>query len=221
MTDEIANLESALDFEPVSGGGPDVTEFIGTVMSVTPRADEKYGGVRLHIVYEDLDIKAAPSPYDLPIYEVTVRKPTPNQWGRINSTNAYAILRASAAKVVTNLGDWRGLVGHRLHMSYTPEHTLYNKERGEHKGKAWEVLAVVANGAAPATAVRAQSTDDVAMGMLIGKTRMQFMTAAVRDAAVRSDGAFLQGITSGTWLAELEVSGKVVAGADGVYQKAG
>lgn len=219
----MSELDSALDFIPIDDGqrGPQITAFTGSVLSVAAEMDEKIPGrAIIRIVFENLSDITAVSPYEFPIFDITVGVPKANKSGKANRASVYAVLLTSVQKVLPDAKSFRELEGKKLKMEWTPGHGLLKPVKDtegnitfeEKEGNAWEVLAVVGGGNG---AVAVRDVEAIALALLHGKTRQKFSVDALRNEEIRKTMA--TAIASGKWFKEMEDAGKAIKGEDGVY----
>lgn len=221
MTNE---LDAVLDIIPIDDGsrGPMVVEFVGDVLDTIADRDEKYDRAIIRIVFENLDkVIAAPGQiFEFPVFDITIGVPRINQYGSASRSTAYAILVLSAQKVIEGFKSFRELKGKRVKMGYTDGHKLYNKEKGEYLGKAWEVLEVFGgrNGATQATGVRGEvELKEAALQLLNGKTRQKWQIEVFKNNDIKT--VLMTVILNNKLIKEWEDAGLVVKDENGVYTR--
>lgn len=193
--------------------------FTGTLETVTT-SDTEYGTKKYTFNFGSItDVKCSEGyTYEFPVAQVAV-----NRGKKITKTSPYGILLDSVQRIAPDAKDWLGLVGGTYRVEYTPDHELFNRKFMDDntlprtiQGSAWEIVEVVA-GAGEIPDGEPQSTEDIALELLNGKTRQQFMLAAMKDSSINADKAFSGNIRNGKWLKSMIESYRVVVDDDGIH----
>ena len=71
--------------------------------------------------------------------------------------------------------------------------------------------------AAQASAAPVGNPTEIALGLLNGKTKSEWLPAAVSNATIASDPALITAISNDSWLTAQVAAGKVTENPDGTY----